>query len=344
MSRLKTLWVRQPYLDQILAGDKTLEVRVGYDNIRRLAPGDRLRLNDRHLADVRRVAIYAGFAELLAHEDPASIAPDLPSTELLAALRNLYPPEKEALGALALELSLRRFDAVLFDLGYTLVYFDPPQEAIVQEGLRAAGAERSTAQIRAAVERVWGDYYRDAETARFAATEEYDRQAAVGLSRGLLQELGVEADDEALRAYRQALDEGFGRPGVVRPYPEVPEVLDALQSEGYRLGIVSNWGWNLRQRVDDAGLGSYFELVWGSAYAGCHKPHPCIFEQALAQMDLQAARVLYVGDSYRHDVLGARGSGMPAILLDRGDGAAPCDCPVIPDLRGVLPLLDLHLS
>lgn len=343
MSRLKTLWVREPFLSQILAGEKTVEVRVGYGNIRRLAPGDRLRLNDRHLADVRRVASYAGFEELLAHEDPAAIAPGLPAAELLAALRDLYPPEKEALGAVALELAPRRFDAVLFDLGYTLVYFDPPQEAIVQESLRAAGAERSTADIRAAVERVWGDYYRDAETARFAASEEYDRQAERELSRRLLQALSVESGDEALRAYRRALEAGFGQPGVLRPYPEAPQVLDALRSEGYRLGIVSNWGWNLRQRVQSAGLDGYFELVWGSAYAGCHKPHPCIFEQALAQMDLEPGRVLYAGDSYRHDVLGARGAGMSAVLVDRSDGAVPRDCPVVPDLRGVLTLLGLAL-
>ena len=339
MSRLKTLWVREPYLGQILAGAKTVEVRVGYENIRRLAPGDRLRLNDRHLADVRRVANYAGFEELLAHEDPAAIAPGLPAAELLPALRDLYPPEKEALGAVALELAPRRYDAVLFDLGYTLVYFDPPQEVIVQEALRAAGAERSTLEIRAAVESVWGDYYRDAETARFAPSQDHDRRVESELSRGLLQVLGVDGGDETLSAYRRALDEGFGRPGALRPYREVPEVLDALRSEGYRLGIVSNWSWNLRERVQAAGLEGYFELVWGSAYAGCNKPHPCIFEQALEQMSLEPARVLYAGDSYRHDVLGARGAGLAAALVDRRDGATPRDCPVIPDLRGVLDLV-----
>jgi ASC-1-like (ASCH) protein len=93
----KTLWVREPYLGQLLAGRKTVEVRVGYDNIRRLQPGDRLNLNDRHLFAIRRVGRYADFEELLAHEDPASIAPDLPPDQLLAALRQLYPPEREAL-------------------------------------------------------------------------------------------------------------------------------------------------------------------------------------------------------------------------------------------------------
>ena len=48
--RTKALWVREPYLAQILAGRKTIEVRVGYDNIQRLQPGDPIRLNDEHEA------------------------------------------------------------------------------------------------------------------------------------------------------------------------------------------------------------------------------------------------------------------------------------------------------
>jgi len=343
VSRVKTLWIREPYLAHILSGRKTVEVRAGYDNIRRLQPDDRLRLNDEHPVTIRRISHYADFPALLAHEHPAAIAPDLPPEELLAALRQIYPPDKEALGVVALELALaRRYDAILFDLGYTLIHFEPEQEIIIQEALRAAGAQRSIGEIEAAIRAGWNDYYRDMATAIFPATEEYDRQTQVALHRALMAHLGLDGE-EVLTAYAAALESWFSRPGVLRPYPEVTEVLDRLVAEGYRLGIVSNWGWNLRHRVQSAGLEGYFELVWGSAYAGCNKPHPCIFEQALEQMGLEPARVLYVGDSYRHDVLGARGAGMSAVLVDRSDGAAPRDCPVIADLRGVLPLLGLQL-
>ena len=59
--RPKVLWVREPYLSLILSGRKTIEVRVGYENIRRLQPGDRLKLNDRHLAIIQRVGRHANF-------------------------------------------------------------------------------------------------------------------------------------------------------------------------------------------------------------------------------------------------------------------------------------------
>jgi putative hydrolase of the HAD superfamily len=311
--------------------------------VRRLAPGDRLRLNDQHLAEIRRVAQYDDFAALTAAEEAGAIAPGLPPDELLAALRDIYPPEKEALGAVALEINLCRYDAVLFDMGYTLVYFEPPQAEIVQAALRAIGAERSVEQILEAVEVVWGEYYRHAETETFPPTEEYDREAGFRLSTGLLAELGLPSDRETWRVYDEALEEGFARPGALQPYPETVEVLDRLQAMGYRLGIVSNWSWNLRQRVAQAGLEGYFEVVWASAYAGCNKPHPRIFRQALEQMALDAGRAMYVGDSYRHDVGGARAAGLDPVLVLREDGgggeAQDYDCPVIPDLGGLLPLL-----
>jgi ASC-1-like (ASCH) protein len=102
--RTKTLWIKDEYLQLILAGCKTVEVRVGYSNITRLQVGDRLLLNDQHPFVIRRIGRYASFKDLLAQEDAASIAPDVPSGQLLEGLRAIYPPEKEALGIVALEI------------------------------------------------------------------------------------------------------------------------------------------------------------------------------------------------------------------------------------------------
>jgi putative RNA 2'-phosphotransferase len=105
VARTKTLWLKDEYLAQILAGRKTIEVRVAYGNIARLQPGDRLLLNDRHPFVIRRIGRYASFEELLAREDAAAIAPDLAADELLGTLRAVYLAEKEALGVVALEIA-----------------------------------------------------------------------------------------------------------------------------------------------------------------------------------------------------------------------------------------------
>jgi ASC-1-like (ASCH) protein len=52
--RTKTLWIKDEYLQMILAGRKTIEVRVG-----RLQAGDRLLLNGRHAYLIGRIGRYA---------------------------------------------------------------------------------------------------------------------------------------------------------------------------------------------------------------------------------------------------------------------------------------------
>lgn len=96
--------IKEEYLKQILAGRKTIEVRVGYNNILRLKPGDCLLLNDQYSFILKRNAVYQSFDELLAQEDPHAIAPGLPLDQLLPAMRSIYPPEKEVLGVVALEI------------------------------------------------------------------------------------------------------------------------------------------------------------------------------------------------------------------------------------------------
>lgn len=102
--RSKTLWIKPEYLQQILDGHKTTEVRVAYSNINRLLVGDRLLLNDQHPYIIERIGRYANFEDLLAREDKRAIAPDVPPEQLLEHIRAIYSPEKEALGAVALQI------------------------------------------------------------------------------------------------------------------------------------------------------------------------------------------------------------------------------------------------
>jgi HAD superfamily hydrolase (TIGR01662 family) len=237
----------------------------------------------------------------------------------------------------------RRYEAVLFDMGYTLIYFEPPTEIIVQKALRVSGAERSLAEIQAGIEDVWGDHYRDAARTTFPATPEYDHQVQMDLARGMLIYLGLEASEKAILAHMESLESWFSRPGVIRAYPETVAVLETLRKRGYRLGVVSNWSWNLRDRAAQVGLDQHFEIVWASAYAGCNKPHPDIFHQALDRMappEIPPDRVLYVGDSYDHDVVGAQNAGLDVVLLDRDGATEAPACTVARDLWGLLDLLD----
>ena len=64
------------------------------------------------------------------------------------------------------------------------------------------------------------------------------------------------------------------------------------------------------------------DVAVGSTDHGRIKPHPSIFETALAALEVEPPEAVMVGDSYADDIEGARALGIRAILVDR-DGFYP---------------------
>ncbi|MEO3800554.1 ASCH domain-containing protein [Nonomuraea sp. B1E8] len=95
------------YFDLVATGRKTIEVRVQYPNLRNLAAGQHTRFlcgKEECLTRIKRVAVYSSFEELLDTEGPERVNPTSPRAQQLADIRRIYPPEKEALGVLAIEI------------------------------------------------------------------------------------------------------------------------------------------------------------------------------------------------------------------------------------------------
>jgi HAD superfamily hydrolase (TIGR01549 family) len=121
---------------------------------------------------------------------------------------------------------------------------------------------------------------------------------------------------------------------------EVPDALGRLRSAGYRLAVISNAESNLRDRLTSHGLTDLFEALVISAEVGAEKPDPAIFQAALEQMKVAPERALHVGDFYEIDVRGARGAGIPAVLLDASGLSADRDCPRVSSLIELARMLD----
>ncbi|MEO3875510.1 ASCH domain-containing protein [Nonomuraea sp. B12E4] len=107
--RARHMNLYRQYFDLVSAGRKTIEVRVEYPNLRRLAAGDHIRFvcgTDEALTVVKRVGRYKTFEEMIDSEGPERVNPDSPRDTQLANIRRIYGPEKEALGVLAIEIEL----------------------------------------------------------------------------------------------------------------------------------------------------------------------------------------------------------------------------------------------
>lgn len=121
------------------------------------------------------------------------------------------------------------------------------------------------------------------------------------------------------RLLRRAMDIFVeARSSGVMCFPEVPRVLRILKSK-YRLGIVTNTSSSeVPNRVlSQLKMRGYFSVVATSAELGIRKPYPGIFYYALRELNARAGDTAFVGDSIKHDIIGAKSLGMKTVLVDR---------------------------
>ncbi|MFI5426278.1 HAD family hydrolase [Aeromicrobium sp. UC242_57] len=107
----------------------------------------------------------------------------------------------------------------------------------------------------------------------------------------------------------------------IEVWPGTFEMLAACSD--FRLGIASNTQRAYTEpELRMLGLWDSFEVVVFSSDVRACKPDPAIFRAALAELDVPASDVVYVGDNPHDDVLGASLLDIPTILLDRGTPVA----------------------
>ncbi|MGC9059329.1 MAG: ASCH domain-containing protein [Candidatus Aenigmatarchaeota archaeon] len=98
------MWIKRRFFDLILSGEKTLEVRVLYPNLRSIQKGELVNLNNQATIRIKDVRKYSTFEEMLSKEDASRIVPGSNREEVLKLLKSLYPPHKEQMGVLVLEV------------------------------------------------------------------------------------------------------------------------------------------------------------------------------------------------------------------------------------------------
>jgi 2-haloalkanoic acid dehalogenase type II len=102
---------------------------------------------------------------------------------------------------------------------------------------------------------------------------------------------------------------------ALAPWREARDLLAALRKRGIRLAVVTNCSVELGRRAADR-VGVPFEVVMTSEEAGFYKPRPEPYRAALARLQTDPARTLFVAGSPA-DIPGASGVGMPVFWHNR---------------------------
>ena len=217
--------------------------------------------------------------------------------------------------------------AVFFDVDFTLIYPGPTFQG---EGYAQFCAR----------------YGIDVDPARFAdavlaassvLNDEqdhiYDADIFVRYTRRIIEEMGGRGG--RLDACAQEIYTEWAACQHFFLYDDVTPALLELAARHVKVGLITNSHRSLASFQQHFELHGLIAAAVSSSDHGYLKPHPSIFEAALKLVGVSAAESVMVGDSFPHDIEGARRVGMRGILVQRSpDGAVPpaSDVPVIRDL------------
>jgi len=208
--------------------------------------------------------------------------------------------------------------AILFDLGGTLMFARGAWDSIYKradialtESLLAQGLELDTAAFAPRFRERLRTYYAQRDKELYETTY-------TSALREMLKDEGYQNITEA--GMRSALDAMFAvtQSNWILEEDTIP-TLQQLKTGGYRMGLVSNAGDNkdVQQLVAGFHLEPFFDFVLTSAACSYRKPHPRIFEIALAHWYIPSSEAIMVGDSLEADIMGAQQTGLIGIWITR---------------------------
>jgi len=224
--------------------------------------------------------------------------------------------------------------AVFFDLYFTLIRYEPPQEAIEAQMLRGLGidvtAEKLRLPLAAANEWIYKELIKKPLNQR---SKEDIAALYAQYHRNILKSAGVQAGENVIMGLLGGMIKA--KMDLVL-YEDALPTIDALKKRGLTVGLISNIERNMSGTLDSLGLTKRLDTVVTSLDAGATKPHPEIFQFALKKTSTLPAEAVYIGDQYQVDVVGAKSAGLKGILLDRDSQHEDItDCPRIKSLAEI---------
>lgn len=207
--------------------------------------------------------------------------------------------------------------AIFFDLDGTLRHSIPSGGEVFTDYVKTLGLPvDQEANLRAMR---WEHFYwansqdlRNDLLAHSTETEnfwiEYSRRRliALGASDGWAKEFAPQTSVHMGEVYK---------PDSIVP-EDVRRTLPQLKEAGYILAVISNRDKPFQDLLEDHGISQFFDFSLAAGEVKVWKPEPGIFEHGLQRVKLPASEVIYVGDNYYADVVGARSAGLQPILYD----------------------------
>ena len=207
--------------------------------------------------------------------------------------------------------------AVLFDIGETLVYHEPPED-VHQKILADKGFKKKPKDIKKGIEKAEAKLSKTKKAGKMEIDEYYHEFDML-----VLKHLGIK--EKGLAEY---IHEVWFDNVEMHLFDDCLPVLNRISAMGIRIGLVSN---GFMEEVEYV-MGkvkldkSLFSVIVARDTTGAAKPDPRPFLHGAGSFGLRPDEVLFVGNDFIKDYEGSQGAGMTPVLILRGK-KLPADAP-----------------
>jgi len=235
---------------------------------------------------------------------------------------------------------MKGFDAVVFDLGGTLIEY--AGEYNTWPALEAPGLTAAHAYLREE-----GLPIPDVENfsrTGYTVLPERWRQATSGTRNltvedflvEILANLSIERPngaviEKAARLYESAIC------SAAKPIPHSQETLARLKADGYKLGLISNTMFSGEAHMADLAkfdMAKFFDARLFSADVNAWKPNLAPFQRILRELNVKPENTVFIGDDPAADINGGLRAGMYVVHFASSDR--------FPSSDGLIPNATIH--
>lgn len=105
---MRNLFIKQKYLNFILDKTKTIESRLGFNFVKSIKAGEKIKLNNKYIILIKKVFVYPTYEEGFKEHDFKKVLPDAENIDFaLKLIEKFYPVWKQKkLGVYFLEIEL----------------------------------------------------------------------------------------------------------------------------------------------------------------------------------------------------------------------------------------------
>ena len=121
------------------------------------------------------------------------------------------------------------------------------------------------------------------------------------------------------------------------PYPGAEPLLASLKDAGLKLGVITDY--IVGKKLSALGFDRYWDVTVSADEMGHLKPEADAFLLAAEELKISPEQIIYVGNEYKYDIIGAKRAGMKAAHLAQKavpDSAADITFSDFDDLRSYI--------